>query len=148
MPKKQQVSIRLTERQISSILQEHDVLTLIEGFMRDSRVEKLYSELLCIFYATPRSTMPLANKKIKPHVWKTYTAFKDQFEKGLKGYFVSEIINTYASTNCNINRTKKQIANKAAQLFEQYISLVYVEVSSDMNVDHVLNGNQPVEWLL
>lgn len=147
MPKKQEVSLRLTDRQINSILQQHDVLTLMEEFMNDSRVEKLYSELLCVFYATPRNTMPLASKKIKPQVWKTFTAFKDQFEKGMKRYFVAEILETLASVNCNINRTKKQIANKAAQLFEQYISLVYVEVSSDMNIDHVLNGNQPVEWL-
>lgn len=148
MPKKQQVSLRLTDRQINNLLKEHQVLPLLEEFMNDSRVEKLYRELLCVFYATPRSTMPLASKKIKPQVWKTFTEFKDQFERGMKRYFVCDLLETFASNNCNTNRTKKQIESKASQLFEQYISLVYVEVSSDMNVDHVLNGNQPVEWLL
>lgn len=147
MANKIRVNVHLTVKQIDNVLNTFGVSDLIERYMTDPRVRKTYDELHDLFNAQYPDTMACVNEHVKSEFYKDFDKFVDSIKAYFKRTLAELALEEFASTAGNIALTTKHIRAKAPMFFTQRFHVIYEEMSFNIRLDKVLNGQQTIDWM-
>ena len=145
--KKTRLNVHLSNKQIDNILSTFAVYDLVERYLADSRVHKVYDHLHDLFYAQFPDTMANVSEHVKPEFYESFDKYIDSLRNYFKNTLAELVLEEFASTAGNIALTTKRVRNKAPMFFTQRFHIVYEEMSCSISLDKILNGQQTVDWL-
>lgn len=144
---KTRVSLDLSKKQVDNILSTFGVYDLVEHYLADPKVRKIYDEISDLFQAQYPDTMACVSEHVKVDFFKDFTKFQDSIRSYFKRTLTELVLEEFASTAGNIALTTKHVRAKALMFFTQRLHIVYEELSFNIKMDKILNGQQTVDWL-